>query len=224
MGFIEKAYLGGIVTVCSGVLLCGDLATPFLAQTKMVSEKRGTQVRVLVWNHAQAPRSVVKRAGSEAVRIFREAGIELKWVNCSGGGTAAECRVISDSKQLVLQIVPGGKTSSDLVCGVAFLGEDGRGKYADIFYPRIIERARREDGIDAADLLGAVAAHEIGHLLLGSHAHSWTGIMASLWRKESLRELKMGSLFFTREQGAHMRQWTRREPVTVASVGAKAED
>src|SRR5262249_16089412 len=62
-----------------------------------------------------------------------------------------------------------------------------------------------EDGIDEARLLGAVAAHEVGHLLLGLRAHTLWGIMAPRWSGEALRQVGMGRLLFTPEQAARMR-------------------
>jgi len=43
-------------------------------------------------------------------------------------------------------------------------------------------------------------AHEIGHLLIGSHAHAPWGIMAAKWHDQELRRLEMGTLFFSAEQ------------------------
>ena len=67
-------------------------------------------------------------------------------------------------RPVCLHIVPTGKTSSDLVFGLAFLDERGVGKYSDVFLDRI-EEACAESGADLSRLLGAVAAHELGHLL-----------------------------------------------------------
>jgi hypothetical protein len=103
-----------------------------------------------------------------------------------------------------LHIVPTGKTSTDSVFGVSFLGEDGSGKYSNVFYERVAE-AHHEWGANLAALLGTVAAHELGHLLLGSHAHSYIGIMAPVWEGESLRQIAMGGLHFTQEQSSLMR-------------------
>lgn len=181
------------LTVAVATLLC------------VAAQANGQAVRVLVFNSAKVPDGVVTKAGFEAVRIFRAAGIQLAWVNCTGRGESRECLVQVDGPELVLHIIPKGKVSTDSVYGEAFLAGDGAGKYADVFYDRI-EDARRDFGIDPAELLGSVSAHEIGHLLLGLQAHSWAGIMAPVWRKESFQELRMGKLFFTREQSARLRQ------------------
>ncbi len=43
-------------------------------------------------------------------------------------------------------------------------------------------------------------AHEIGHLLLGTNAHSRTGIMCSNWHGKELKSISMGTMIFTPPQ------------------------
>jgi len=162
------------------------------------------QVQVLVYDHARIPAGLLEQAGREAVRIFKAAGIELQWANCSGAGE--RCPTQSDRDKLVLNVIPKGKTASESVYGETFLGRDGKGSYADIFFTRI-EQVHRESGVTESRVLGAVAAHEIGHLLLGLGAHSWLGIMAPRWSSEQIRQLEMGRLLFTPRQADRMKGW-----------------
>jgi hypothetical protein len=164
------------------------------------------EVQILLYDDARVRPSVLEAGESEAGRIFRLAGIRLVWVNCSSRLSDSErehCQLGPGMSQFVLHLIPTGKASSDLVFGQAFLGESGTGKYADIFFDRI-RAAHDEYGTSVPRLLGAVAAHELGHLLLGFHAHSWTGIMMPVWESESLRRMSMGNLSFSREQAVRM--------------------
>ena len=164
------------------------------------------EVQILVYDDARVQRSVLETAELEAGRIFRLARIRLTWVNCYSQVSDSEkehCRLVPGVRQLVLHLIPKGKASSDLVFGQAFLGENGTGTYADIFFDRI-QAAYDEYGASVPRLLGAVAAHELGHLLLGFQAHSWTGIMMPVWESESLRLMSMGNLSFSREQAVRM--------------------
>ena len=168
----------------------------------------GPQVRVLVSTNVQVPPAVLERARREAARIFRKAGIQLLWVNCSYGTSAGECRIHQEDNLLYLHIVAARTSSSDTVYGQAFL-EGGSGTTADLFFDRI-EDTQHDFGIDPGRLLGAVAAHEIGHLLLGSHSHLWIGIMTPLWWGDNLRRVSMGDLYFTADQGIRMREHLER--------------
>jgi hypothetical protein len=178
------------------VLLCGAVA---LGASR---ESSGNQA-VTVWlqNSAGVPRPILSRAEVDASRIFHAAGVEITWNDCS---TTHDCHRAPGLNEFVVNIVRDGRTSSDLVYGVAFLDEAGQGKYADVFFRRIAESASGTDE-NMARLLGTVTAHELGHLLLGLHGHSPTGVMTPLWKGNTLRSAQMGSLQFTRMQASQIK-------------------
>lgn len=180
------------------VLLWGTMA---MAGTENADRMK---ITVLVNNSADVSRTVLKRAELDAERVFRAAGVEVEWEDCSSDVVVDVCQRVPGANEFVLNIAPTGRTSSDSVFGVAFLGEGGIGKYCNVFFDRV-EEMQRESGSGASHLLGAVVAHELGHLLLGSHAHAHVGIMTAMWKEQSLREIEMGIFFFTREQAAFMR-------------------
>jgi hypothetical protein len=79
------------------------------------------------------------------------------------------------------------------------LSEPGSSLLASVFYHRI--RTLADDlGYSRSEALGYIMAHEIGHLLLPSGAHSPSGIiLARLTREDLLRSLR-----FTRAQAQLM--------------------
>jgi len=190
VGFDAKFSFGLAV-----VLLC--------AAMDRVTAQESSHIRVMVHNSAGVPAAVLRRGEAEAGRMFRAAEIEIDWVNCAMSDSPGECRRFPGANDFVLHIVPDGTTRSALVFGESFLGEDGRGKYADVFFRRIESTAGKD--IDISRLLAAVGAHELGHLLLGSGAHSTVGIMAPIWKYDSLRRIGMGTLLFTPQQSQLMR-------------------
>lgn len=194
------------------VLLLGSVASAG-------SKERNPEITILVQDSAGIPEASVKHAEFEASRIFRAAGIDTRWTDCF---RVHVCHHVPGANEYVLNIVGDGKTSTDLVFGVAFLGPDGRGKYGDVFFHRM-ERAYATNGRNISRLLGTVAAHELGHLLLGSHAHAHTGIMTAEWKEETLRHVEMGSLLFTREQAALMRSRIGGEQMLLAGGAGVAK-
>jgi hypothetical protein len=69
------------------------------------------------------------------------------------------------------------------------------GCFVNVFYQRAEELAT--DGeLGLSKVLGHAIAHEIGHLLLGSNAHSPVGIMQAKWGPEELRRANRGDLLF----------------------------
>ena len=175
------------------------LASVLLWGTVTTAQDRSSEITVLVNDSARVKPSVLRKAEREAGRMFDAAGIEIQWVNCS---ETNECRRILGPQEFVLHIVTGGKTLNDFIFGEAFLGEDGRGQYSDVFFDRL---RQAQGDVNLALLLGAVSAHELGHLLLGSNSHSRIGIMEPRWGPEGLRTIGMGRLLFTPEQARSMR-------------------
>jgi len=164
-------------------------------------------VTVGVFNDAATPRTVVEFAEQEASRIFMAAGLEITWVDCLArqeNVLSATCPPPQDPTHLNLRILPRGKKLKEDSFGVAFLAVDGTGTYIDVFYDAV-EKLHHESNTSPGRLLGHVMAHEIGHLLIGSHAHSNWGIMCPVWGQRELRSMEMGSLFFTGDQATRMR-------------------
>jgi hypothetical protein len=80
---------------------------------------------------------------------------------------------------------------------------DGAVSYAGAVWPAVEEAAASlESGV--SDVLGATVAHEIGHILLGSKAHTRSGIMCSRFRRTDMRMAASGELRFTPEQAQRM--------------------
>jgi len=111
--------------------------------------------------------------------------------------------------------------------GISFQGEDGSGCYADLFYEPM-EQLHGSKGTDIASLLGHVAAHEIGHLLLGSNSHAAAGIMHARWTAEELASARVGGLAFLEKESLRMRarlataiQASKEGPSTAAEVPAR---
>jgi len=103
-----------------------------------------------------------------------------------------------------LRIVPGSWMNGDATFGVAFLSAEGKGVYCDVYYGSV-EKFHKDSDVSIPPILGHVMAHEIGHLLLGTHAHSPAGIMLPQWHGNELRRLMMGTLLFTPQQARAVR-------------------
>ncbi len=103
---------------------------------------------------------------------------------------------------LQVQITTGDLAVKDAdAMGFAMLAPDLR--HASISWPAI-QRTAAQMQTDPATLLGAVLAHEIGHLLFG-RAHTHGGIMSARLGPREMREAGQGRLLF---EGADARQIT----------------
>jgi hypothetical protein len=152
-------------------------------------------VRVRIYNDANVPDVVVKRAQGVAGRIYEQAGVRLLWEDRED--------FKAQEKQFCLRIVSHSRNLPGEDFGIAFIGLDGEAMQADVFYSGI-ERLAMHSSENTAEVLGHVMAHELGHLLLGQKSHSRTGIMQARWGEPQLCQMRMGVLRFEKSQAEAM--------------------
>lgn len=171
--------------------------------------QQSAQVTVSVYNQAEVPGEVLSRAEQTASRIFRRAGIEVTWLNCRLPATSEEasraCREVAFPTHLHLRIVPTSAGLKREAMGISFQGQDGIGCLADLFYEPM-EDLERSDGTNLASLLGHVAAHELGHLLLGTSSHAAAGIMQARWTADELTSKHLARMVFLDQESQKMKQ------------------
>ena len=66
------------------------------------------------------------------------------------------------------------------ILGSAMVQRDGPNVLATVYTPALVDRSIAA-GVDLSAMIGRVAAHEVAHLLLGSHSHSRVGLMRPYW-------------------------------------------
>ncbi len=173
------------------------------------------EVTISVHEYADVPTPLLAAAEDQAREIFRRAGLETVWLNCSPKleleNLEPRSCYFSDATHLTLKISRHAMNAKVRdrpdVLGTAYPDEKGAGYFAYVFYDRIQELAQRR-GLGYA-LLADVMAHEIGHLLLGSTSHSAGGIMCAHWNYEELRNVSEGAMAFVPAQSRIMRDRLR---------------
>ena len=167
------------------------------------------RVTVSVYNDANVPVEAVTSAEAAASRIFRHAGLEVKWIACAPSGDTSsnspDCRRAAFPTHLHVRILSQSRNLGGSTLGISYLGADGVGCYSDIFFARVAA-LHSSSGQEVGAILGYVMAHEIAHLLLGTNSHSVAGIMKARWQEEDLRSAKKGELLFTLAQSQTMRE------------------
>jgi hypothetical protein len=153
-----------------------------------------------------SPQALI-RAQDEAIRVYQKAGVAIFWIVCKSSNVEADssCQDPPSATHLNLRVVSHASKVSDGVFGVAFLSADGTGVYSDVSY-NAVEELDRKWHVGLARVLGHVMAHELGHLLLGSYAHSRQGIMCPSWHGDELHLATTGSLLFSEDQARFMRE------------------
>jgi hypothetical protein len=170
--------LVAIVMTTASIADAGETQDPMIVALQLKSE-------------ARVPVLVLEEARAEVVRIFSDAGVEVRWTDAAPHVTVT----------IVPQVL-GYATATSPVMGVARRTQAGSS--AQIFFAQVQHFARTYR-LNLGTMLAHVIAHEVGHLLLSTSAHSPTGVMQAGWDREVIRDAARGSLTFTEAQAARMR-------------------
>ena len=167
-------------------------------------------VTVSVHNDAGIPLAVLLQAESEASRLFRPSGLELRWLNCSPPQlfkqNPSECATADFPRHLQLRIAKHSLNLNEFAMGISYLSADGTGCYANLFYDRAqLIHETSPSHVSVATILGHGIAHELGHLLLGTNSHSPFGIMRARWQPADLASASQGRLLFSSLESQEMR-------------------
>lgn len=177
-------------------------------------------IAVWIYNYARVPEFVLADAQHDVARIFAGAGVEVSWVRCpvSAEDVRAHpaCQNGMYANELALEIFrksedpslhldrPKGRLG-DHYFGWADVFTNGQyGHYAYIFYDQVLAPENRWRASES-QVLATVAAHELGHLLLRSGAHSPSGLMRERWDRDDLLRAAWGRLRFAPIEAAHIR-------------------
>jgi len=183
--------------LCFTLVVLSFLPCPLFSLAQTATTEAFTpnvSIRIRVFNIAKISPVVLGEAEQQAARIFDAAGTEIAWQECPCSGSLG-------SRDFMLRIVPRlfGSTRNPFQRNnleFAAVDEDG-GILATVFCDRVEALTR---GGNTSKLLGHAIAHEIGHLLLGSKAHTEKNIMRTYWSKDYLKSINRGELLFTPEQ------------------------
>jgi hypothetical protein len=191
---------------CFWFVLALALSCPAVSSKVIAGEE--SQVTISVYNDAEVPADTLRQAEMEASYVFRQSGIEVKWLNCplpaEGPDDPVHCVTTDFPEHLHLRIVRRSLNLNGITLGISYLSADGIGCYADLFYERA-EQIHENSHLNLATILGHVAAHEIGHLLLGTNSHASSGIMRARWESEELASASKGTLSFSTAESRQMR-------------------
>ncbi|HMA16939.1 MAG TPA: hypothetical protein VKS03_00735 [Thermoanaerobaculia bacterium] len=192
--------------------------------TRVAAGEEGALPRlaIRIYDSTGASRESIDAAGQETVRILSDAGIGAIWIDCSGDrfdpGAETTCSRPAGPLDVVFKILPHpgeAQGHSRETTAFSVVPNDGTpGVLAGVFLDRVLligwfARTR------TFQIVGLLAAHEIGHLLLGTNSHSHAGIMRSELSDKTLRGASWGHLRFSRSEANRMRDALRRRQATL---------
>lgn len=160
---------------------------------------------VKLFNEAAVENGALRLAKGEAAWLLKSVCVVVDWVPCAVVSVSHPEQCAAPARAIELHILPSPLTDgfTETAMGFAFLP---RGNAA-VFLSRVGQLEVSNLGIiDLSGLLGHVMAHEIGHLLLNSSAHSSEGLMRADFRRVDLKKAAQRQLRFTAGQATAIRR------------------
>lgn len=169
-----------------------------------------TTVSIRLYEQAQVPPAVLHSAMNETSRLFRAAGIRIRWEQPAaespedeGTDQTAAYERLDERRYLVVRLMRrtrGTVFPSALGYSLPFAHS---GAHVLIFYDRVEALTQRVNTASYV-VLGHAMAHELGHVLLGSTEHTRGGLMQANWAPASWRLAAAGLLGFGVEEAKRM--------------------
>ena len=125
------------------------------------------------------------------------------WVDCPRDNASPRnpaCVASADATHVILRVLPDSMSKGlpqvhGDAMGFAALGERFNCN-AWIFYGRVKDFSL-EQQLTLERLLGAVIAHELGHLLLDENVHANAGLMHGYWTNRELLDIESARMIFS---------------------------
>lgn len=179
----------------------------------IVADEPSPALAVLIDNKAQVPASNLAKAQRDAANVFRQAGIGIRWLECSfdeaGHRDPPGCRFPSDIPALMLRILPEAEARRWNVPRTTLgfcLDND-----VYILFTRVQELAVAQHA-SASIVLAQAMAHEIGHCL--GATHSSEGLMRARLRSSDWERAAKGQLLLTPKSAQLLRErLSQRKPL-----------
>ncbi len=177
--------------------------TPSAAQQPPANE-----IFIRLYDFAGTPARDVARAKQEASAIFARSKVRLTWLNCTLDAERKPadpaCHAVRGPAVLNLRLVPQQMAPKNGlpkgIFGFSLMSASGDfSSTANIYLERvsaIADGRKYRRGV----VLGAMIAHELGHLLLGVGSHSKMGLMTLPWGPKILTAADQGTLGFSKRE------------------------
>ena len=146
-----------------------------------------------------------------------DAGVEAAILDCTPRRPAAMCLTPLAPGDIVLRFGRHPRDGQDVLGEAVVHPDPEQCTLATVYTSAVADRARRL-GIPVGTLVGRVAAHEIGHLLLGSSAHARDGLMRGAWDVRRRHDVDWR---FSREDAAAIRLRLTQRDEAIAQLTAR---
>ncbi len=177
------------------------------------------RVVIRTYDSAALPAADLESAVATAATILGASGLGTVWHACDAAFVrdrahpcAAPLRVNEIAVRIV-RLTTDADYRGELSLGYSLVNTATRsGTLATIYIDRVAWLSDAA-GVERRLVLGRALAHEVGHLLLGTNAHSESGLMRAVWSCDALKRNAGHDWLFSKHDARAMRQAVRLRAV-----------
>lgn len=185
---------------------------PGWARNRAEVESGTITITLRVYDYVHMDRQALVAAEAEATAILGQAALESRWEDCPTSpaeiASYPGCQSNLGADDFVIRVLPKSMGDPNAkgqdTLGVAYESDGQAAFLCNIFYDRVLNLGQGASATVPV-LLGRAIAHELGHLLLGTHSHSTRGIMRAFWSGRDLSLEGRIYMLFTPEQARQMK-------------------
>jgi hypothetical protein len=164
---------------------------------------------VRIYDNAGVLASELAAALRTSHDILRRADLSVDWVQCRArraGPVPAVCDQPLSSGDVMVRLIEGSdkEIGERRALGYSLFDSNGVSGFATVYVDRVDWLAKRAQ-YPRAPVLGRAIAHEIGHLILRSNAHTESGLMREVWTAEQVVRNRREDWTFSADQGGDLR-------------------
>jgi hypothetical protein len=198
--------LGGLTRIAAVIVVAALMTT---ARTPASSAVIDDSLLVRIYDNAGVLASELSAALRTTHDILRRADLSVDWVQCRArrdGPVPVVCDKPLSSGDVVVRLIEGSDKESGerRALGYSLFDANGVSGFATVYVDRVDWLAKRAQ-YPRAPVLGRAIAHEIGHLILRSNAHTETGLMREVWTAEQVVRNRREDWTFSADQGGDLR-------------------
>lgn len=169
-------------------------------------------VTVRSYNNFGVPAADLQAARTLADAIFRDAGIEVTWMDCwfrdrEPAEASPRCRQPRGGTDIILRLQAGRPSAGTKFVSMGFtlVGSGQDAAYLSTVFADLVQPVARGAASDPRRVLGLAIAHEIGHALLNSKSHAAAGLMRAGWSRSELQRNNPADWRFLDKEAEAMR-------------------
>jgi hypothetical protein len=168
----------------------------------------GDAIAIRVYNYAGIPAEQISGAQQAADDIFARSNVRLSWLNCTLDAERKPadptCMAVRGPSVLNLRLMPEQMAPQQGlrkgIFGFSLMSTTGGYSSTTNVYVERVDALTDGRKYRQPVVLGAVIAHELGHLLLGIGSHSKAGLMSLPWGPKALTAADKSVLGFSKRE------------------------